>query len=380
MPRTVLSVISTLRRCGPVNVLAGIIKNYAPGKYRSVVTTLSPETGDSILPNLQSDGVPIAEMKLSRAESFLVGRRRLGQVMAQWNADLVHCHGFRANALAAACAPLIPVVSTVHCDLSTDYCSSYGETLGSIMVWREYAALRQFGCAVAVSRAAAVAAEAHGVHCEVIPNGIDLDLYCPPRDAREKALCRRGLGLPAERVVVLHTGALNSLKRPIELIAGFRSATLSQSAVLVIAGDGPLRCACERAVAGTRNIVFLGNRGDIPDLLRASDVLISNSSSEGLPLALLEACACGVRVIASDIPAHREIQLTFPQQVSLFAARGDKAVAAALDQHSPGAMAHAFNPPVDSLYAISSRRMSLSYQVLYQTLLARDRRPAEIPT
>jgi hypothetical protein len=168
---------------------------------------------------------------------------------------------------------------------------------------------------------------------------------------------------------------LTNLKQPVEVVAGFLDSGLSKDAVLLVAGEGPLRRQCERAAAGAKDIYFLGKRQDMPDLLRASDCLISNSLTEGLPMALQEGCASGTHVIASDISSHRRIREMFAQQVSIYSGRGRHAVAAALDAIVPSEMGHILQPPPESLDAISASRMSRAYQVLYDELCARDSHP-----
>jgi glycosyltransferase involved in cell wall biosynthesis len=74
---------------------------------------------------------------------------------------------------------------------------------------------------------------------------------------------------------------------------------LLDGASLVIAGDGPERAALELRAAG-RPVVFKGQLGDVRDVLHASDVCVfpTSGASEGFPLAILEAAACGVPFVA----------------------------------------------------------------------------------
>jgi len=372
LPRHVLSIVSTLWRCGPTSVLEGIVRGYDPATYRATVATLSPNPGDSALDDFRSFGIQVEDMKLSRPASFLVGPRLLSDLIHALKIDLVHCHAFRATILFSRCRSSVASIATVHSDLLTDYQMLYGKTIGAWMARREYAALHKFDRVVAVSETAAEAARSRGLRCEVIPNGIDLNTYYPPAVPLEKVLLRQRLRLPLEGTVVLHSGSLSNRKRPVEVISGFLGSRLSENGVLLIAGEGPLRRRCEQAADGAKNIIFLGKRQDIPDLLRASDVLISNSLTEGLPMALLEGCACGTHVIASDIPPHRHIRDLFAQQVYIYSGHGPQAVAAALDANNTKEDATMLQPPPESLDAISASRMSREYQRLYDDLSARD--------
>jgi len=167
----------------------------------------------------------------------------------------------------------------------------------------------------------------------------------------------------------VHTGALRSLKNPGAVLSGFRASRLSRRGLLVFAGDGPLRQNCEELASGDSNVVFLGARSDIGDLLRASDILISASSSEGLGTALLEGCACGIRVLVSDIPAHRYIQSLFPEQVTIFGHEDAESVRAALDNIDAEHARARFLPPQFVLESVSARHMSNAYQSFYSEVL-----------
>jgi len=79
---------------------------------------------------------------------------------------------------------------------------------------------------------------------------------------------------------------------------------------LLLVGDGVLRAEMEAKaktldIAG--NVHFLGVRGDVPRLLKASDCFVLSSRWEGLPGAVLEALAANLPVVATDLPGVREI-------------------------------------------------------------------------
>ena len=67
-----------------------------------------------------------------------------------------------------------------------------------------------------------------------------------------------------------------------------------------------------RALGVLDRVRFSGERQDIPRLLKGADLFLFPSLWEGLPGALLEACAAGTPVLASDIAANREVAEVFP--------------------------------------------------------------------
>jgi glycosyltransferase involved in cell wall biosynthesis len=241
--------------------------------------------------------------------------------------------------------------------------------VGPYATAREYAALRRFDGVNAVSAPLADLLSELGIAARVIINGVEFADYYPATDPESIRALRTRFGWPPGAVVVLHTGVLRSLKNPIAVVRGFRASKMSRRGFLVFAGDGAQRAECEKAAGSASNIVFLNKRKDVPDLLRAADILISASSSEGLGTALLEGCVCGIRVLATDIPAHRYIQKMFPDQMRIFG-RGDSAsVHAALDSLGEEDARKKFLPSPSTLEMISTRRMSRQYQEFYSDIL-----------
>jgi glycosyltransferase involved in cell wall biosynthesis len=79
---------------------------------------------------------------------------------------------------------------------------------------------------------------------------------------------------------------------------------------LLVIGDGPLHGELESLTARLNiraNVTFLGTRNDVPDLLAALDLFILSSISESLSLTLIECCAAGKPIVATDVGGNREI-------------------------------------------------------------------------
>ena len=352
-----------------MNVLKNLVLHFDPLKYRSIIATLSPEPADSCIEEFGSLGVQVKQMKLSRAASFLSGARTLRHLASEVKPDIVHTHGFRADVLAARAGLECPIISTLHCNLFEDYGFAYGDHVGALLARRHFATLKRFDAVIAVSESVADTALQWGVAARVIQNGVDLGVYCPPLDLHHIQALRASLGWPSEAVILLHTGSLSSRKNPVKVVTDFCASGISRQGFLVFAGGGSLRTECEKAAGAASNIVFLGKRKDVPDLLRAADVLISASSSEGLPMALLEGCASGIRVLATDIPPHKYIQRIFPVQMQIFDQEKSESLQTALEGLQPESLRRRFVPSPSTLEMISSHRMSIRYQDSYAAVL-----------
>lgn len=138
-------------------------------------------------------------------------------------------------------------------------------------------------------------------------NGVDLTRFRPAAPEERAALRGRMLGLGPQQPVLLYAGQLTAEKGVEELLA-IQPALLAAFPGLHIAwaGDGPLRGAVEAAAApGVR---VLGRRRDMPELLRAADLVVAPSRwREAFSLILAEAAASGLPAVASRIGGIPEV-------------------------------------------------------------------------
>jgi glycosyltransferase involved in cell wall biosynthesis len=146
--------------------------------------------------------------------------------------------------------------------------------------------------------------------------GIDTGRFRPLGGAAGRAV-RRELGVPDDELVVTFVGRLVAEKGLLELAAAFPRLLADRPAWLLLAGD---LSPTERDQAALRRLgeiqsenpeaarrtLRLGQRGDIPELLAATDVFVLPSHREGMPVSLMEAMACEVPVVTTDIRGCRE--------------------------------------------------------------------------
>ncbi|MGW0180428.1 glycosyltransferase [Nocardia sp. NPDC003345] len=149
---------------------------------------------------------------------------------------------------------------------------------------------------------------------EMVPLGVDLDLFSP---RRHDLGLRADLGLPGQPLLV-HCGRLSVEKRAdrsIDAIAELRRAGVD--ARLVVAGDGPRRDALERLARGLPALPggmpavhftgFISDRTDVATLLATADISLAPGPHETFGLAALEALAAGTPVVASRSSALADI-------------------------------------------------------------------------
>jgi len=139
-----------------------------------------------------------------------------------------------------------------------------------------------------------------------IYNGVDTGRFSPG----DRTAARHALGIPADWTVAGTVGRLDPVKDQAGLIRAFAQTPNTETCALVIVGDGPSRPELEAVVGelglGDR-VRLLGERDDVPEILRALDVFVLPSIGEGISNAILEAMATGLAVIATRVGGNVEL-------------------------------------------------------------------------
>jgi glycosyltransferase involved in cell wall biosynthesis len=143
--------------------------------------------------------------------------------------------------------------------------------------------------------------------------GVDVSAY---RNIEHKkvALMRKDLGLNGQEFVVLSVAELNRNKNLEQLIYALHELTqLGVPVVGLLAGVGDreqILRALVKQLNMEKNILFLGFRRDIPELMNIADICTLMSEREGLPKVLLEAMSAGKPMVVTDIRGNRELVTT----------------------------------------------------------------------
>src|SRR5690554_3371790 len=141
----------------------------------------------------------------------------------------------------------------------------------------------------------------------VIPNFIDLDRF----NMKAKAHFKEAIAPGHERVLV-HTSNFRKVKRTMDVIHIFKKVQDKLPSKLLMVGDGPERTQAEQLARDldiAHNVRFLGKQDAIEEILSVSDLFLIPSGSESFGLAALEAMACRVPVISSNIGGLPELNL-----------------------------------------------------------------------
>ncbi len=142
----------------------------------------------------------------------------------------------------------------------------------------------------------------------VVPNGVDTEKFKPA--GKENA--RKLLNLPLDKNIILFVGALRSIKGVDYLIEAAKNFVDSNTELYLVGRDDGLKKSLKKMAQDfkiTDFIKFIGpvNHEDIPLWVSASDILVLPSLSEGRPNVVLEALACEVPVVATDVGGIPEL-------------------------------------------------------------------------
>jgi len=158
-------------------------------------------------------------------------------------------------------------------------------------------------------------ADAKGVHeqlkkyqpdypSQIIHNGVDCKVF----HKGNKSYARSQLGLPQKEIHIIGcAGRLTEVKGHKYLIEALKF--LQDDCILVLAGEGESRDELEGFIKQNnleKRVILLGNIDNMVYFYQSLDVFCMSSLNEGLPLSPLEAQACGVPVVLTDVGGSRE--------------------------------------------------------------------------
>lgn len=138
--------------------------------------------------------------------------------------------------------------------------------------------------------------------------GLDISRFTPLDE--EKALqLRSRMGLRRENFVYAYAAEFSKRKNHTMLIRAFAQCYL-ENAVLLLAGEGETLPYCKKLALEldiAERVRFLGHVTNIFDVFQMSDIVVSASTSEGLPFNIMEGMYCSRPILASNIKGHRDL-------------------------------------------------------------------------
>lgn len=297
--------------------------------------------------------------------------RALKDFVLRENVDILHCHGYKENFFGALLSRQCRTVATNHL-------WKYHNARARVYCLIDAIQMRFFDAIVGVSHDILEEMARFGLKgAQVIHNGVDVETYVP----REKDLdLLTQYGLDSSHVVIGMVSSLTPEKAHENALKALHQVLDSDPRLrLLIIGDGPLREDLQTQVKQLNlenRVIFAGIQSTIVEHMSIIDVYMLPSLREGMPMALLEAMACGKVVVASrvgEIPYVMDDQKTgilVDPGSSTQIAEAITALAASPETRSRvGAQARE-----KVVQDFSSLRMTESYVRLYEKVLSKGSR------
>jgi glycosyltransferase involved in cell wall biosynthesis len=232
---------------------------------------------------------------------------RLARLFRDERIDVVHTHNTKPLLYAGPAARMAGVRAVVH----TRHGQRHGATRRQTLLFRLAARCADRIVCVSADSERLCRAEGIGTALVTVPNGIDCERFaqCGPRDGGPAVFV--GRLTPEKDIATLIEAMVIAIRRE----PRFR---------LTVAGAGP--CAAElAALAKVRglegHVRFVGDTSDVPALLATASLFVLPSRTEGMPLTVIEAMACGLPVVATRVGGTPEVVVD--GETGLLVAAGD---------------------------------------------------------
>ena len=275
------------------------------------ITYAQPTRLDFLSENLFYHEVSIKDYPLFEHPPYEIAlAARLVDVVEYEKLDLLHVHyaiphasaGLIAKQILATKGIFVPIVTTLH---GTDI-TLVGKdaTYASVITY----AINQSDVVTAVSNS--LKSDTYSLFnikkkIKMIPNFIDIKKFKKQhKDHFKKAICPNG-----ERLMV-HVSNFRKVKRVQDVISVFCKVSEKMPVKLLLVGDGPERSEMEkmtRETCSTQDIRFLGKMSNVEEILSVCDLFIMTSEKESFGLAALEAMACQVPLISTNVGGLLEL-------------------------------------------------------------------------
>jgi glycosyltransferase involved in cell wall biosynthesis len=229
------------------------------------------------------------------AKAYGEERRIVARLMQELNADILHTHGYRPAVLHGSAARRLGIAA-----VATSHGFIGGGWKNRVYEYLMRRAFRSYDAVVAVSQPMFDFLRDAGVPAD--------RLHCTPNAWSEglpfvdRAAARDRLGIPHDAACAGFAGRVSHEKGMDVLLDAL--TRMASPPLLAVIGDGPLRTGLEQAahdrgIAG--HVRWCGAVPNAGTLMKAFDVFVLSSRTEGTPMVLLEAIAAGVPVVATAV-------------------------------------------------------------------------------
>lgn len=341
-----LFLIPELKRGGPNNVIKNMITSFNFSNIEIYIVSIRKSSDFDFIGEFEN--IPNVGLINLNARSFLGKVSVFKKTINTLKPDVIHSHGFYPDIFMFFISNNFKKITTIHNIIYQDYYSRYG-VRGYIYSLLHYLFLRFsnfykiFGCSKEV--ACSLKKITYLRNIDYVNNGIDIEKFSP-LSLIERHKIKEKLGLE-NTLIISFCGGVERVKRVPELFQQYISKLPIVNYKFLIIGDGPEI----NRIPEMKNLIKLGRVNNPEVYLKISDIIVSNSSSEGYPMAILEALSCGCKAFLSDIPSHKDIIKNYPNCAFDLDYLNEKKICEVLENKLSK----------DELYNLSAEKMSFDY-------------------
>lgn len=299
----ILYVITGLGQGGAERVVCDLAEQMHKRGHSVKIAYLTGE----ILTRPCFDGIEIIKLDLNNLLSIPKAYAHLSKLIKNFSPDVVHAHMVHANILTR----LVRLATPIKKLICTAHSNNEGGRL-RMLAYRITHHLADLTTNVSNEAAQAFIAKKAVQDSDIITtyNGIDLSKFYYQSEAKNKIL--NELNINSGSFLMLAVGRFNKLKDYPNLLHAFKILKNRniEKIKLLIAGDGELRDEIEGTISELdlkNDVMLLGRRDDIPQLMSAADLFVLPSAYEGFGLVVAEAMACNTLVVATDCGGVAEV-------------------------------------------------------------------------
>lgn len=291
----ILYLITGLGLGGAEKVVCDLADQMAGKGHEVKIAYLTGE----ILVRPKSIDIDLISLHLNNFYGLYSASKKYKKLIKDFQPDVVHTHMVHANIFAR--------INRIGCAVPKLICTAHNSNEGGkfrMMAYRLTNFLSDFNTNVSQEATESLISKGAFNHNNLttVYNGIDLSKFKLLKADKKN-----------DEIIFLSVGRFNEQKdypNLFKAIKILKDNNLIEKIKFYIAGDGELRSHLEKIIEDygiKSNIVLLGRRSDIPELLNQADYFVLSSRHEGLPTVVIEAMACETFVVATDCGGSAEI-------------------------------------------------------------------------
>lgn len=311
----IVYLVSDLRAAGPTNQAFNLMTGLAKIGVNAWIVTLYEEQEDSWYERFVAAKVNVYQLHADHKHLFSAVRK-LEKFIIDNKISILHSSGMSADFVNRLIKADVVKVNTIRQEFGA---LAEGKNYITKLITRLITISNHRAMDVRVACSKSLQGHLNNyskLNYECVENGVDVEKY-DMVDINQKNAIREKLGISKDSIVFLSVGVLYTRKQTLLMAKTFLNSNIP-NAVLLVVGDGVEMDNLKLLAKMNPQIILVGKVIDPLQYYHCADIFVSASLAEGLPNTVMEAMACGLPCILSDIGPHKEILEYEPNAGAMF--------------------------------------------------------------